>query len=133
MAAEARELPRLNRLLYASGSLGGNVIARSKDLWLIYFYAPPADADVTPRIPILVLGLLFTVARLIEALDDPLIGWWSDRTRSRWGRRIRGGHPGGASARGCSACGSPRASYLGHRGSQSARAASPQPAALRLG
>jgi len=36
VAAEARELPRLNRLLYASGSLGGNVIARSKDLWLIY-------------------------------------------------------------------------------------------------
>jgi len=88
VAAEARELPRFNRLVYASGSLGGNVIARSKDLWLIYFYAPPADADITPRIPILVLGLLFTVARLIEALDDPLIGWWSDRTRSRWGRRI---------------------------------------------
>jgi GPH family glycoside/pentoside/hexuronide:cation symporter len=88
MAAEARELPRFNRLVYASGSLGGNVIARSKDLWLIYFYAPPADSDVTPRIPILVLGLLFTAARLIESLDDPLIGWWSDRTRSRWGRRI---------------------------------------------
>jgi GPH family glycoside/pentoside/hexuronide:cation symporter len=88
VAAEARELPRFNRLVYASGSLGGNVISRSKDLWLIYFYAPPAGADVTPRIPILVLGLLFTAARLIEALDDPLIGWWSDRTRSRWGRRI---------------------------------------------
>jgi GPH family glycoside/pentoside/hexuronide:cation symporter len=88
VAAEARELPRLNRLVYASGSLGGNVISRSKDLWLIYFYAPPAGTDVTPRIPILVLGLLFTAARLIESLDDPLIGWWSDRTRSRWGRRI---------------------------------------------
>jgi GPH family glycoside/pentoside/hexuronide:cation symporter len=88
VAAEARELPRFNRLVYASGSLGGNVISRSKDLWLIYFYAPPAGTDVTPRIPILVLGLLFTAARLIEALDDPLIGWWSDRTRSRWGRRI---------------------------------------------
>jgi GPH family glycoside/pentoside/hexuronide:cation symporter len=88
VAAEAAELPHLSRLLYASGSLGGNVISRSKDLWLIYFYAPPADSDVTPRIPILVLGVLFTIARLIEALDDPLIGWWSDRTRSRWGRRI---------------------------------------------
>ncbi len=88
MAAEAAELPHFSRLLYASGSLGGNVISRSKDLWLIYFYAPPADSDVPPRITILVLGVLFTIARLIEALDDPLIGWWSDRTRSRWGRRI---------------------------------------------
>lgn len=25
---------------------------------------------------------------MIETLDDPVIGWWSDRTRSRWGRRI---------------------------------------------
>ena len=25
--------------------------------------------------------------RLIEAFDDPLIGYWSDRTRTRWGRR----------------------------------------------
>jgi GPH family glycoside/pentoside/hexuronide:cation symporter len=88
VANDAQELPRLNRLLYASGSFGGNVISRSKDLWLIYFYAPPADADVEKRVPILVLGALFTAARLIEALDDPIIGWWSDRTRSRWGRRI---------------------------------------------
>ena len=68
MAAEARELPRFNRLVYASGSLGGNVISRSKDLWLIYFYAPPADADIQQRVPILVLGLLFTAARVIGAV-----------------------------------------------------------------
>jgi GPH family glycoside/pentoside/hexuronide:cation symporter len=88
MAKDARELPRFNRLVYASGSFGGNVISRSKDLWLIYFYAPPADADIEKRVPILLLGILFMAARLIEAIDDPLIGWWSDRTRSRWGRRI---------------------------------------------
>ncbi|KPK46901.1 MAG: hypothetical protein AMJ77_04805 [Dehalococcoidia bacterium SM23_28_2] len=88
MANETRELPLFNRLVYASGSFGGNVIARSKDLWLIYFYAPPADADIEKRMNILVLGALFTAARIIEALDDPIIGWWSDRTRSRWGRRI---------------------------------------------
>jgi len=88
VANEAQEIPLFNRLVYAFGSFGGNVIARSKDLWLIYFYAPPADADVEKRIPILVLGALFTAARVIDALDDPIIGWWSDRTRSRWGRRI---------------------------------------------
>jgi len=88
MAAAARELPTLNRLLYASGSLGGNALSRSRDLWLIFFYAPPPDADTPERIPILVLGALLAAARVVEALDDPLIGWWSDRTRSRWGRRI---------------------------------------------
>jgi len=88
VANEAQEIPLFNRLVYAFGSFGGNVISRSKDLWLIYFYAPPADADIQKRVPIMVLGALFTAARLIDALDDPIIGWWSDRTRSRWGRRI---------------------------------------------
>jgi GPH family glycoside/pentoside/hexuronide:cation symporter len=88
MAQPQQELPRFSRLVYASGSLGGNVLSRSRDLWLIFFYAPPADADIAERVPILSLGVLLFVGRIIEALDDPFIGWWSDRTRSRWGRRI---------------------------------------------
>jgi GPH family glycoside/pentoside/hexuronide:cation symporter len=89
MAGEAiPSLPLVNRLLYASGSLGGNVLSRSRDLWLIFFYAPPGDADTAERVPILLLGALLAAARVLESLDDPLIGWWSDRTRSRWGRRI---------------------------------------------
>ncbi|MFQ6019284.1 MAG: MFS transporter [Dehalococcoidia bacterium] len=87
-ALPERELPRFNRILYASGSVGGNVLSRSRDLWLIFFYAPPADADIAERVPILLLGALLAAARVIESLDDPLIGWWSDRTNSRWGRRI---------------------------------------------
>ena len=38
-----------SRLLYASGSLGGNAIGRSRDLWLIFYYAPPDDADISRR------------------------------------------------------------------------------------
>jgi GPH family glycoside/pentoside/hexuronide:cation symporter len=34
------------------------------------------------------VGVLLFVGKLIEAMDDPFIGYWSDRTRSRWGRRI---------------------------------------------
>ncbi len=81
-------LPRVNRLLYASGSIGGNAIGRSKDLWLLYFYAPPEDADIERRTTTLVVGLVLFSIRFLEAFDDPLIGYWSDRTRSRWGRRI---------------------------------------------
>jgi GPH family glycoside/pentoside/hexuronide:cation symporter len=70
-------------------------VSQTWTLWLVYFYAPPADADNVPRISEIggiddrvALGAVLTLARLIEALDDPLIGYWSDRTSSRWGRRI---------------------------------------------
>jgi GPH family glycoside/pentoside/hexuronide:cation symporter len=76
-------------LLYASGSFGGNAISRTRDLWLIFFFAPPADeVDLAKRVPIVLVGVLFTINRVIEAFFDPLIGYWSDRTSSRWGRRI---------------------------------------------
>jgi GPH family glycoside/pentoside/hexuronide:cation symporter len=88
MAATA-ELPRHNMLLYASGSFAGNVISRTKDLWLIFFFAPPEDeTDIARRSSILAVGAVLAVARVIESFDDPFIGYWSDRTRSRWGRRI---------------------------------------------
>jgi GPH family glycoside/pentoside/hexuronide:cation symporter len=83
------------RVLYSSASLSGNALSQAWALWLIYFYAPPADADIATRIPEIggldarvVLGAALTLARAIEAVDDPLIGYWTDRTRSRWGRRI---------------------------------------------
>jgi GPH family glycoside/pentoside/hexuronide:cation symporter len=87
--AIAGELPRRNMLLYASGSFAGNVISRTTDLWLIYFFAPPqGETDVARRASVVAVGAILTVTRIIESFDDPLIGYWSDRTTSRWGRRI---------------------------------------------
>ena len=34
------------------------------------------------------IAAVLVVGRFIEAFDDPIIGWWSDKTRSRWGRRL---------------------------------------------
>jgi len=34
-----------------------------------------------------IAGLIVFVARFVDALSDPLMGWITDRTRSRWGRR----------------------------------------------
>ena len=88
MNEPTERLPLRNRLLYASGSISGNAIGRSLDLFFLFFYAPPADAEIAQRVPIVLAGVVISGARLLEALDDPLIGFLSDRTRSRWGRRI---------------------------------------------
>lgn len=36
----------------------------------------------------MLIGALLTAGRLIESFDDALIGYWSDKTRSRLGRRL---------------------------------------------
>jgi glycoside/pentoside/hexuronide:cation symporter, GPH family len=76
-------LPRRAKLMYASASLGGEALTQSRSLWLLYFYTEANDF-LSP----LAVGAILTVARLVETVDDGLIGFWSDRTNSRLGRRI---------------------------------------------
>jgi GPH family glycoside/pentoside/hexuronide:cation symporter len=81
-------LPLSNKLLYASGSLGANITFQTLAIWLVYFYAPPDDADNAALVSIGLVGLVLVIGRIIEAVDDPFIGYWSDVTRTRWGRRL---------------------------------------------
>jgi GPH family glycoside/pentoside/hexuronide:cation symporter len=96
------------KLAYSAGNLPGQVVAQAFALWLIFFYTPPAGEDAPTFIPALglpdldlglfalpdelaprvLLGLTLTIAGIIEAFDDPIIGYLTDRTKSRWGRRI---------------------------------------------
>ena len=66
-------------------------------------YAMPALALSVPTLPVFVLlptfyaesvglgltvtGAVFLAARLFDGVTDPIAGWLSDRTPSRWGRR----------------------------------------------
>ena len=92
-------LPLLNKLLYTSDMIGGQAVAQAGNLWLLFFLAPPRTEGASDAVPGIALGpfdvdarvfvgALLTAGRFIEALDDPVIGWWSDRTKSRWGRRL---------------------------------------------
>ena len=52
----------------------------------ILIHMPKFYADVVV-VPMGYLAIAIAVARAIDALSDPFIGWMSDRTHSRWGRR----------------------------------------------
>jgi GPH family glycoside/pentoside/hexuronide:cation symporter len=81
-------LPFRGRLLYASSSLGAEALTQSRGAWLIYYYSPPADAGREAILSLGLVGTLVFAASLLEAVADPLVGYWSDRTRSRLGRRL---------------------------------------------
>ena len=56
--------------------------------WLNYYYLPPeTEQSLTPLLRPGFLILAFVIARIIDAVSDPLVGYWSDNFRSRFGKR----------------------------------------------
>lgn len=56
-------------------------------LWLAYFYAPPPEAGLPTLLPIAWIGYALLLGRIVDGLADPIVGAWSDGTRSPMGRR----------------------------------------------
>jgi GPH family glycoside/pentoside/hexuronide:cation symporter len=81
-------VPRRARMLYSLSSLGGEALSRNRDVWFLYYYAPPDDSGLPELLPLGLISVLLAILRVLGALDDVIIGWWSDRTTSRWGRRL---------------------------------------------
>jgi glycoside/pentoside/hexuronide:cation symporter, GPH family len=81
-------LPLRNRILYATGSLGSQAVLTAILLRLLYFYGPDSGDSASPLLPLGLVGALIFLGRVVDVVSDPLVGAWSDRVRSRWGRRI---------------------------------------------
>ncbi|MBU0490904.1 MAG: MFS transporter [Chloroflexi bacterium] len=73
-------------LAYVLVALGSTTIWSVLSGWLLYFYLPPAGEGV-PLVPAVLFSIALFANRIIDAVIDPPIGYLSDHTRSRWGRR----------------------------------------------
>lgn len=62
------------------------VLALSTPFFLLQFFGLAFGTDVLGLPPARV-GAILAAGRIWDALTDPLVGAWSDRTRSPWGRR----------------------------------------------
>ena len=70
------------RLAFACGEVGDNVALNTFSFLIFTFYFTIVGIPT----PIMTLG--FILWALWNAINDPLIGYLSDKTKSRWGRRI---------------------------------------------
>jgi len=77
----APEVSLRTKLLYGSGEVTVSAKNTALNQFLLFFYA-----DVVQLSPTLVSLAIF-VAKLWDAVTDPAMGYVSDTTRSRWGRR----------------------------------------------
>lgn len=72
---------------YALISLGTTTLWSVLNGWLLYFYLPP-DGAGTARVPAALYGSVMLAIRVVNAALAPPIGYLSDRTTGRWGRRL---------------------------------------------
>lgn len=93
-----QETPLFIKLMYALGQMGWSLAAYGIANLLIYYYMPPQTDSGTSVFPPYIyqgavfgigtiIGLLAFSGRIFDAVTDPLIANWSDRTTLRFGRR----------------------------------------------
>ena len=66
---------------YGLGDAGTGLVATQFGFFLFKFF-------ISAGLPVIIAGSLLMLIKIWDAINDPLIGWLSDRTKSRWGPRI---------------------------------------------
>ena len=69
------------RIGFGVGDFGANLIFQSTFIFLIFFFT-----DVF-GIAAPVAGTIFLIAKAWDGVSDPIVGYLSDRTRTRWGKK----------------------------------------------
>ncbi len=79
--AHRDKVPLINKLAFGAGDVGPAIATAIMGFYLLYFLTD--IAGLSPG----VAGLILLVVKIWDAINDPIIGFLSDRVRTRWGRR----------------------------------------------
>ena len=87
MTANGAELRFGEKTCFWSGQFGISLLNQVLIMWAMYSYAPPPDRGLPQLLPVGLTGVALFIARFFDLLNDPFIAYFSDKSRSRWGRR----------------------------------------------
>jgi GPH family glycoside/pentoside/hexuronide:cation symporter len=78
---QSNKLSRKTKIFYGIGDLGNAVVNSAIQFFLMKFYTD--GALVLPALA----GNALLIGKIWDAVNDPLFGWFTDRTKSRFGKR----------------------------------------------
>lgn len=96
MNTQVEKLPYWKKIMYALGQLGWSLTSFAVGNLLVYFYLPPETGESTfPPFfyqgavigALTIIGIIFALGRLFDAITDPVIAGLSDRGDFKFGRR----------------------------------------------
>lgn len=76
--------------MYALGYLGIAILTQTTVKWYQYFYAPPEvnEHGLQVLVPIAFIGIAMVIARIVDGIADPVVAYFSDKSKHHLGRRI---------------------------------------------
>ena len=80
-ASQSKPLSKKTKFFYGIGDLGNAVVNSAVQFFLMKFYTD--GALVAPALA----GNALLIGKFWDAINDPLFGWLTDRTKSRFGKR----------------------------------------------
>ncbi len=75
------QLPAWRKWMYGSGDLGFSITSTIIGFYFLFFLTDVVGVNIK------IAGLAIFIGRTWDYINDPLFGYISDRTRTRWGRR----------------------------------------------
>lgn len=81
-APKSEKLHFTTKLAYGAGDFAPAIAANILVFYLLFFFTNVAGLSAG------LAGSILMIGRISDAINDPIIGVLSDRTRSRWGRRL---------------------------------------------
>lgn len=81
MTQEQDKLKVATKLVYGVGDVGNAMVNSAIQFFLLIFYTD--GALIAPALA----GSALLIGKIWDAVNDPLFGWISDRTTSRFGKR----------------------------------------------
>ena len=82
LTGKSAPLSRLGDFAYSLGSFSSSILGQTVSAFAIFYYV-----DVL-KVPAETVSLIMVAYGIWNAVNDPLFGHISDRTRTKWGRRI---------------------------------------------
>lgn len=82
LQSQAETLNLSTKIAFGAGDIGAALTANVLVFFLLYFFTQVAG------LPPSLAGSILMIGKISDAINDPIVGMLSDRTKSRWGRRI---------------------------------------------
>ena len=69
------------KIAYGSGAAANGIRNNGFEYFLLFYYSQVLGVDSA------LVGATLMIALFVDGISDPIVGYWSDNLRSRWGRR----------------------------------------------